>query len=131
MNYQRLKKVALLSPLAILSGCAAIQLQSGATKVLVSTNPPNDTCQYIGSATGSQGNFFTGFWTPNKNLETGAMNDLKNKAAAMGANYVQLVTNRASSTSSGSGTNGNYSSSTQQTGVTQVGNAYYCKKLPI
>jgi hypothetical protein len=39
---------------------------------------------------GSQGNVFSGDWTKDQDLMQGALNDLRNKAATMGANVVQL-----------------------------------------
>jgi hypothetical protein len=76
----------------------------------------------LGEATGNQGNFFTGAWTSNENLETGARNDLKNKAAGMGGNVVVLLTNRAGVT----GSAGQYGGSMQQTNVTVTGTVYRC-----
>lgn len=55
----------------------------------------------------------------NANLETGARNDLKNKAAALGGNLVVLLTQR---TGGSGGTGG----SGQQTNVTLSGNVYRC-----
>ncbi|WP_253248803.1 DUF4156 domain-containing protein, partial [Klebsiella pneumoniae] len=75
------------------------------------------------NVTGSQGNFFTGGWTSNSNLETGARNDLKNKAWKMGGNVVVLLTQRAGQTGSvyhGTG-------SSQQTNVTLSGTVYRCR----
>jgi hypothetical protein len=79
---------------------------------------------------GNQGNFFTGNYTSNRNLEEGAMNDLRNKASKLGANYIQLVTNRAGVTGSMSGSfdkhGGFMSGGSAQTNVTNLGNAYHC-----
>ena len=52
------------------------------------TEKPAGNCKPIGDAVGSQGNWFTGDYTSNKNLLVGARNDLRNKAAKMGGNYV-------------------------------------------
>ncbi|WZB73779.1 DUF4156 domain-containing protein [Achromobacter insuavis] len=41
-------------------------------------------CAFLGDVTGSQGNFLAGAITSNADLETGARNDLKNRAAALG-----------------------------------------------
>ena len=109
----------------LLAGCAAKTVAPQSTHVLVTPNKAPSNCRFIGMIQGDQGNWFTGPWTPNKNLEQGAMNDLRNKAAALGANYVELVTNRASGT--GSAFEG--SGSMQQTGVITMGNAYSCPAL--
>lgn len=111
---------------AMVSGCASIELDHSAQRVIASPNPAPKSCKYVGQVTGNQGNFFTGAWTSNKNLEQGAMNDMKNEAAKLGANYIQLVTNRAGNTGSLSSYNGNISGGMEQTNVTNLGNAYRC-----
>lgn len=68
----------------ILSGCAATPAKSGAERVRLTNVEPGKECTFIGDVIGNQGNFFTGAWTSNENLETGARNDIKNKAAAIG-----------------------------------------------
>ena len=60
-------------------------------------------------------------------MEEGAMNDLKNQAHKLGANYVQLVNSRTGNTSDGAGIFNGF----QQTNVTNVGNAYKCNNLSI
>ena len=105
----------------VLTGCAAVDLESGAQQVRIVTNEPQG-CDYLGDVTGNQGNFFTGAFTSNANLETGARNDMKNQASKMGANTVHLLTNRAGQT----GTAGQGSGSMQQTNVTYTGVAYKC-----
>ncbi|MDF3055374.1 MAG: hypothetical protein K0Q74_1281 [Gammaproteobacteria bacterium] len=122
---------ALISATFLLSGCAAIvETPQARNNVIASPNPPPKSCKYVQQVIGNQGNFFTGGWTSNQNLELGAMNDLKNKTAALGANYVQITTNRAGNT--GSFGYSNYggmtqaSGSMQQTNVTNMGNAYRC-----
>ena len=52
-----------------LLGCAATQLNPNAQSVLVSPDKPTGKCAYLGQATGSQGNFISGGWTSNKNLD--------------------------------------------------------------
>ncbi|KTD20379.1 cytochrome c type biogenesis protein CycH [Legionella lansingensis] len=111
---------------SLLSSCASIKLDPQATRIIASPNPAPKGCKYVGQVVGNQGNFFTGDWTSNKNLEEGAMNDLKNKASRLGANYVQLITNRAGNTGSMSGFDGSVSGHMAQTNVTNVGNAYIC-----
>lgn len=73
---------------------------------------------------GSQGNFFSGAYTSNANLETGARNDLKNKAFNMGGNTIYLVTDRSGQT----GSSGRYGGASRQTNVTLSGGIYNCKK---
>lgn len=104
-----------------IAGCSAANLESGAQSVRVVTNEPQG-CEYLGEVTGSQGDFFTGAFTSNANLETGARNDMKNQASKLGANTVQLLTNRAGQT----GSVGQGSGSMEQTNVTYTGAAYKC-----
>lgn len=119
-----LKKVSLI--LALLSmtyGCASIQVQPQNQKIVSSPNPAPKGCKYLGEVTGNQGNFFTGAWTSNKNLEVGARNDMRNQAGKLGANYVQIVTSRGGNTGS---YGAQYGGSLEQTNVIYTGNAYRC-----
>ncbi len=112
--------------------CAATQIKSSnAMKVLITRTEPKD-CEYLGDVTGNQGNFFMGRFTSNANLETGARNDMKNKAYAMGGDTVVILTDRAGVTGSGSAQgSGNLFSasySQAQTNVTMMGTVFKCKK---
>jgi hypothetical protein len=127
-----MKRTLVFSALAIiLGGCASIELTPGSARVITSPNPAPKSCKYLGQVVGNQGNFFTGSFTSNRNLEEGAMNDIKNQATKLGANYVQLVTNRAGVTGSVGGSNGFISGSSEQTNVTNLGNAYSCSPKSI
>jgi uncharacterized protein YbjQ (UPF0145 family) len=112
---------------SLIVGCSSTELAPGAHKVIVSPNKPPKGCKFLGRIVGNQGNFFTGAYTSNKNMETGAMNDLQNQAHELGANYVQLINSRAGNTGNGTGTFNGF----QQTNVTTVGNGYRCKNLSI
>ncbi len=114
------KKICLMAGLAFtLAGCAATSLSPQAQRVVLTPNPPPKGCRYVGAITGNQGNFFTGGFTSNRNMEQGAMNDLRNQAANLGGNYVQMLSNRAAVTGGSGG-------SQQQTNVVYTGNAYRC-----
>ncbi|MCS2154832.1 DUF4156 domain-containing protein [Scandinavium goeteborgense] len=117
-----MKKVSIILLMMTLAGCSATNVNSNASRVRVSTNEPGKECKFLGDITGSQGNFFTGGWTSNSNLETGARNDLKNQAANMGGNVVSIITQRAGQT----GSSWDGSGSMQQTNVTLSGNVYRC-----
>src|SRR6516165_11431311 len=84
-----------------LTGCAAIQMKPGAERVIVTRQPAPAGCKYLGGVVGNQGGSLTGGLTSNRNLAEGAMNDMKNKAFDLGANFVVLETNQAGSTESG------------------------------
>lgn len=108
-----------------LAGCAATPLNPEARMVRIVTSEPAG-CKYLGEVTGNQGDFFTGEFTSNANLETGARNSMKNEAAKLGANTVQLISNRAGQTGSFSLSQGTGGGSSEQTNVTYVGVAYKC-----
>ena len=114
----------ILSPIICalcLSACAATELTPSAQAVRIVTEEPKG-CKYLGEVTGNQGNFMTGGFTSNANLETGARNDMKNQTQQMGGNTVQLLTNRAGQTGSFSQGSGGM----QETNVTYSGIAYSC-----
>ena len=115
------KRCLVVICLGCITACAAVDLESGAQQVRIVTNEPQN-CEYLGEVTGNQGNFLTGGFTSNANLETGARNDMKNQAHKLGANTVQMLTNRAGQT----GTIGQGSGSMEQTNVTYTGIAYKC-----
>jgi hypothetical protein len=108
----------LLIPLVaglLLAGCAATELRPDAQRVRLLTSTPNSDCKQLGDVTGGQGNFFTGYYTSNPNLQAGAINDLKNQAAAMGGNALLILSNTA-------GLNNG-----TQTTVTATGAVFACK----
>lgn len=120
-----MKKFAMVFALLALAGCSANQLKPGAEQVRFMQSEPKG-CDYRGEVTGNQGNYFTGSWTSNSNLETGARNDLKNQALKMGGNVVVMLTNRAGQT--GSGTM-DFGVRSEQTNVTMTATVYKCRKL--
>jgi hypothetical protein len=89
---------------------------------MVTRSPAPHDCQFVGTLVGEQGGALTGPFTSNRSLAEGAMNDMKNQAQGVGANYVVLETTTAGNTISG----GRHSMSGQQTDVTHVGNAFVC-----
>ncbi|NCE85299.1 DUF4156 domain-containing protein [Pseudomonas sp. Q1] len=114
-----LTRVSLPLVLLALVGCAPTPAMGPtANAVRITNNEPGSECQFLGDITGSQGDFLLGSITGNADLETGARNDLKNKAAAMGGNRVYLLTQRAGQTGS--------DKRLEQTNVTLSGNVYRC-----
>lgn len=107
------------------AGCAANALKPGAERVRIMQSEPKG-CKYLGEVTGDQGGFFTGGWTSNANLETGARNEMKNKAMELGGNVVVPLTNRAGQTGSMSGGSWGMSGSSQQTNVVLTGTVFNC-----
>ena len=101
------------------AGCAANAVNPDAQGVeLVNEAPDPAKCKFLGEVVGSQGNWFTGDYTSNKNLVIGARNELRNEAHALGANvvYVQDMKNTNAWGSLGT------------TNTTAVGKAYHCKQ---
>lgn len=117
-----MKKISTVLFITVLAGCSANSVNQNARHVRVTNNEPGHECEFLGDVTGSQGNFLTGGWTSNSSLETGAHNDLKNKAADMGGNVVSILTQRAGQTGSAYAGSG----SSEQTNVTLTGNVYRC-----
>ncbi|QIV95312.1 uncharacterized protein DUF4156 [Allofrancisella inopinata] len=117
------KKILILLSVAIaLSGCAANKLNPVAQSVQLSTAPAASDCKFINTITASQGNFFTGGFTSNNNLQTGAYNDIRNQAYDLGGNYIQLISSQAGNTGSMANGSGGY----QQTNYSVTGSVYKC-----
>lgn len=115
------KMLSLIFAVLLSVACSANKIKPGAERVRFMQSEPKG-CKYLGEATGDQGGFFTGGWTSNKNLETGARNELKNQAFDMGGNVIVLLTNRAGST----GSFNEYGGSSQQTNVVVTGTVFSC-----
>lgn len=114
-----MKRMILFVIVLIIAGCSATVLTQEGQKVRITTIEPGKACEYLGVVTGSQGNALTGAITSNENLETGAINDLRNKAAALGGNTIFILTNRAGQTTDDGGAG-------RQTNVTMTANVYRC-----
>jgi len=110
---RRARLSILITP--VLFGCAAKRLQPGAERVLLSNDKPPSDCVFVGDVVGGQGNWWTDDITSTKNLVEGSRNDLKNRAHAIGANYVHIQQVGHDSSYLGGG----------KIGIS--GNAYRCK----
>jgi len=115
-----MNKIKLIATLVIctsLIGCAATKVTREAQIVeIVNEKPDTDKCKFIGEIIGSQGNWFTGDFTSNKNLVIGARNELRNEAYKLGANIVYIQDMK----------NTNADGSLGTTNTTAVGKAYRC-----
>jgi hypothetical protein len=121
-----MKFLSTIIVLVSLSACTAVPLQPNATLVRLTTTEPSKECKYLGDITGNQGDFLTGEFTSNANLETGARNDLKNQAYALGGNVIFLLTQRAGQTGS---FDIEFGGGMSQTNVTLTGNVYHCPNI--
>jgi hypothetical protein len=81
--------MTMLAAMAI-CGCAK-SIKPDAEPILIVAHGPDSKCAQIGDVEGHQGNWLTGKFTSDADLETGARNDLKNNALAKGGNVI-LVT---------------------------------------
>lgn len=85
----------LLAVVALLSACKTADLSGGGAKVATSQSAPVDfgyvpsSCKSLGYLVGRGGGSFGGGLLTNESLVEYAMNDLRNKAAERGANYIQ------------------------------------------
>lgn len=111
------KRTLLVIIVLSLVGCAAKQVMPGAERVeIVNEAPDKSSCKFLGEVVGSQGNWWTGDLTKNKDLVIGARNELRNEAFNLGGNvvYVQDMKNTNAFGSMGT------------TNTTAVGKAYRC-----
>jgi hypothetical protein len=106
--------------------CQTAQLSTGGAKVATAASAPVDSgwdpasCKDLGYIVGRGGGSFGGGWITNEDLINYAMNDLRNKAAALGANYVQHDTPTL-------GVSGSKGSTTTST-ATVSGTAFLCER---
>lgn len=81
--------------LCLVIGCRAAQLSGGGANVQIGPSAPVDygydpaSCKPLGYIVGRGGGSFGGGWHSNDQLVEYAMNDLRNKAAELGGNFVQ------------------------------------------
>ena len=73
----------------LLAGCGATPVSQKGAQVELTTEKPKG-CTAVGEVMGSQGNVFSGDFTTDQNLMQGARNDMRNRAAELGANVVHI-----------------------------------------
>ena len=102
----------------LFSACSAKEAMPGAERVDIVVEKPNPKkCTYVGEIVGSQGNWFTGDYTADKELIKGARNELRNEAYKLGGNVVYM---QQTTMGSSFGSYGN-------TIATNIGKAYKCR----
>ncbi len=112
-------RIAILLACALLTACSATSVTKDGQQVVIVNSMPSDyaeRCRFIDEVVGSQGNWLTGDFTPNKNLAIGARNDLRNAAAKVGANVVQITDSFNSNDEDNS-----------LESITYIGRAYICR----
>ena len=119
-----MNKLTFLGSIILLSSCASKPITPGAEKVFVSRKSPPPNCRFLGEVQGSQGNFWTAEFTSDRNILTGARNELRNQALSLGANYVVMETESNSPNTAHDSLGGTFAS-------VIIGNAYLCPEEPI
>lgn len=108
----RYKQLIVLLLAGVLTSCAVATLNTDAARVEIANEPLKlASCQYLGEVIGSEGHWYTYFFLANRTLMQAAVNDLRNQAAAIGADTVFIDEPFDFTTS-----------------VTILGIAYRCKK---
>lgn len=80
---------SLVLAVPFVAGCSTEDLSPEGAKVTASRNPPATGCKEVGHVVGHGGGTFGGEFISNDDLIEYALNDLRNKAAEVGGNYVQ------------------------------------------
>ena len=114
---KRLIILGLLLSGLVISGCSTPSLSATGVHVVASRNPAERDCRSLKYVVGRGGGTFGGGWVANEDLVEYAMNDLRNQAGNLGANYIQTDPPMMGS---GSGTT---------TTVTISGTAYRCPAM--
>ena len=114
-----MNKVIIIVSIIFLAGCAAKPVHPGAESVYVSHDKPPAGCRFVGEVHGSQGNFWTADFTSDRNILTGARNEMRNQALSLGANYVVVETQSHSHNTADHSLGGTYAS-------VIIGNAFAC-----
>jgi type IV pilus biogenesis protein CpaD/CtpE len=110
------KTILAVAIVAALTGCQSNQLSSEAQRVALAPNPPSANCRFIQAiSTDKQASFLSHGFSTNSLAEEAAMNDLKNQAAGLGGNYVQMTATRSG-----------MSNDEQQIQVSYTGKVYQC-----
>lgn len=116
-----MKKVMMLVVVsAVLAGCSAKPLATGAESVRLTNRDPKG-CEFLGTVQGYQGGFGSGSFTVNEKLEEGALNSARNAVYALGGDTLSLVTNRSSASGSLIGE--------RKTDVSLIGSAFKCGEV--
>jgi len=99
----RLRAFLLCAGSALLAGCLAKSLSSGGAQVITVSRAPHG-CERLGDVEGRSGGWIRGDVTSRQDLELGARNTLRNDAAKLGADTVQIVHREGVTTQTFAGT---------------------------
>ncbi len=112
-------RLIIFALITTLPACASKPTYPGAERIFVSRQEPAPDCRFVGEVHGSQGNFWTAEFTSDRNILTGARNEMRNQALSLGANYVKVETESNSHNTAHFSLGGTYAS-------VIIGNAYAC-----
>lgn len=80
---------ALLVLVLLLTSCGIAHLKEEARHVqFAESSAKLASCEYLGEVTGSEGHWYTYLFISNRTLTQSALDDLRNRAAELGANTV-------------------------------------------
>ena len=88
-KWTAIRTMSALCLTATVSACSTAGLSDGGAKVAAGRNAPPPGCSPLGYIVGKGGGTFGGSLISNEELIEYAMNDMRNKAAELGGNYVQ------------------------------------------
>lgn len=74
-----------------LTGCATAEVNTAGAQVALTPNAPDAKCQSLGTVFGQGGGALGGAYIANAELMQYAINDARNKAAALGATHLQTT----------------------------------------
>ncbi|MBJ7223464.1 MULTISPECIES: DUF4156 domain-containing protein [unclassified Brenneria] len=81
-----------ISAVMLLAGCSTTnQLSAAGQAVTFTDKQPGNECRLLGQVSGKQSNWLSGNHSDSSSMR-GAVNDLRNKAAAMGGNTIYGAT---------------------------------------
>jgi len=104
------KRLVTVAMALSLSSCSVVTLKPEAAHVRIAADAAQiKNCRYLGEVIGSEGHWYTFLFIANRTLMQAAMDDMRNQAAARGADWVLIVDPHLFSTS-----------------VTTLGLAYRC-----
>jgi hypothetical protein len=115
----QMNKLSIIISSIFLAACAAKPASPGAEKLYVSNQRPPKGCVFVGEVQGSQGNFWTAEFTSDRNILSGARNEMRNQALSLGANYVMVEIQSNSHNTARPSLGGTYAS-------VIIGNAFAC-----
>jgi hypothetical protein len=102
--------------LLLINSCAHVTLEPDAESVeILYSHTEQESCEYLGDVIGSDGNLMTYLFISNRNLTRGALNDIRNRARAIGGDTVYIIREHMGYTTS----------------TTFLGSVYNCRNTPV